>query len=145
MNSGGSTIERYRIAGISHKVSWNQRVRDVFSNTLLVTPEAKIGLRTMDANGIRWMEAWTHVIGEMALRHGPHPNGFTRDILHREPFPDFAGELARKSAGVLAAKGLKTGDAFIEYGKPEHMTALYERGEMRVQCASYVSVNSATC
>jgi hypothetical protein len=83
------------------------------------------------------MEVWTHVLEEMVLRHGSYPNGFTREILHREPFPDFAGELARKSAGVLAAKGLKPGDAFIKYGKPEHMKALYERGEMRVQCASY--------
>ena len=116
-----------------------QRVRDVFVNMMRVTPEAKIGLPAMDAAGIRWMEIWTHVLEEMALRHGPYPNGFTREILHSEPFPDFAGELAGKAAGILSARGLKPGEVFVKYGNPEHMTALFEHGAMRVQCASYYS------
>jgi hypothetical protein len=85
------------------------------------------------------MEVWTHALEEMVLRHGPYPRGFTREILHSEPFPDFASELARKAARVLASHSLKPGDVFIKYGKPEHLFSLVEQGRMRVQCASYYS------
>lgn len=115
----------------------NQRFRDVFVNMLRLTDKAKIGLPAMDAEGVRWMETWTHVLEEMALRHGPAPNGFTPDILHNEPVPDFVGELGRKCAHVLSERGLQPNQVFIKYGKPGHMTALFKRGEIRVQCASY--------
>lgn len=120
----------------------NQRVRDIFLNNLRLTREAKIGLPPMGPEGIRGMELWTHVLEEMSLRHGPYPNGFTRDILHSEPFPDFVGELGQKAASVLSAKGLKPGEAFIKFGKAEHMRALFERGAMRIQSASYYATPS---
>jgi hypothetical protein len=106
-----------------------------------VTPEGKIGLLPMESAGIRTMEVWTHVLEEMALRHGPYPNGFTREILHSEPFPDFAGELATKAARVIASKGLKSEEVFIKFGKTMHMQALFERGVLRIQPASYYAVS----
>lgn len=115
----------------------DRRLRDVFLNLMRVTREGKIGLPTMDGAGIRWMEVWTHVLEEMVLRHGPYPNGFTREILHSEPLPEFASELARKAARVLTSRNLKPGDTFTKYGKPEHMSSLLQHGAMRVQCASY--------
>ena len=115
----------------------NQRVRDVLVNNLRLTPEGKIGLPPMDAEGKRGMELWTHVLEEMVLRHGPYPNGFTREILHSEPFPDFVGELGRNASDILTSKGLKEGDVFIKFGKAKHMTNLYEHGVMRIQAASY--------
>jgi len=54
-----------------------------------------------------------------------------------DPLPDFVGELGKKAAGVLAARNLSANDVLIKYGKPEHMAALFERGAMRVQSASY--------
>ena len=83
------------------------------------------------------MELWSHVLEEMELRHGPYPNGFTREILHSEPFPDFVGDLGEKASQVFSSKGLKEGEVFIKFGKAKHMTSLYERGEMRIQAASY--------
>jgi hypothetical protein len=115
----------------------NQRVRDVLLNMLRLMPEAKIGLPPLEPEGAKAMEIWTHVLEEMALRHGPYPNGFTRDILHSEPFPDFVGELGTKAAGVLASKGLRSGDVFIKFGKAEHMRSLVEKGALRIQSASY--------
>ena len=115
----------------------NQRIRDVFVNNLRLTPQGKIGLPPMDIEGIKGMELWTHVLEEMVLRYGPYPNGFTRDILHSDPFPDFVGELGKKASQVLASKGLKEGDVFIKFGKAMHMASLYERGDMRIQAASY--------
>jgi hypothetical protein len=117
----------------------NRRVRDIFLNFLRLTPDAKVGLPPMSAAGIKWMVLWTHVLEEMRLRHGPYPNGFTREILHREPYPDFAGELAQKAASVLVSRGVSSGNVLIKYGKPEWMASLYEHGRFRVQSAGYYS------
>ena len=81
----------------------NQRVRDLLLNMLRVTPEAKIGLPPLESEGVKAIEIWTHVLEEMVLRHRPYPNGFSRDILHSEPFPDLVGELGTKAAGILAS------------------------------------------
>ena len=91
---------------------------------------------------MRDMEVWTHVLEEMALRHGPYPNGFTRDILHSEPFPDLVGELGTKAASVLASRGLRSDEVFIKFGKVEYMRSLLERGALRIQPASYYATPS---
>lgn len=117
----------------------NRRIRTVIINMLLLTDDVKIGVLQIEFEGSRWIELWAHVLEEMCLRHGPYPNGFTREILHSdtEPFPNFVGELGRKAAAVLSGKGLKSGKFFIKFGKADHMQSLYERGAMRVQSASY--------
>jgi hypothetical protein len=102
---------------------------------LTLTPEAKIGVLAITTEGSRWFELWTHVLEEMALRFGPYPAGFTRAILHNEPFPDFAGELATRAAAKL--QHLRGSNVAIKFGKPEHMLALYERGAIRIQAASF--------
>lgn len=96
----------------------NQRVRDVFVNILRLTPQAKIGLPPMDLEGVRGMELWTHVLEEMALRHGPYPNGFTRDILHSEPFPDFVGDLGKKPLRFFRQEDLKRARYLSNLAKP---------------------------
>ncbi len=115
----------------------NQRIRDIFVGLLRVTPEAKIGLPEMDPAGARAMELWTHVLEEMVVRHGPYPNGFTREILHSEPFPDFAGDLARRTAGLLSAKQVDGRNVLLKFGKPEHLAALLTKGAIRVAPAGY--------
>ena len=79
----------------------NRRIRDVMLNMLRVNKDAKIDLGEITDEGVAWMEKWTHVLQEMQLRHGPYPAGFTREILHSEPFPNFASELAGKAARRL--------------------------------------------
>lgn len=113
----------------------NQRVRDVFLRMLTLTPEAQVGVLGVNPEGIRWMELWTHVLEEMVLRFGPYPSGFTRDILHSEPLPDFTGELASKAASRL--EHLRATNVAIKFGKLEHMQALHERGALRIQAASF--------
>jgi len=125
----------------------NQRIRDLVLNMLRLTPEAKIGLPPLQPDGMKAIEIWTHVLEEMALRHGPHPNGFTQDIWHSEPVPDLAGELGAKAASVLASKGFRSDEVFVKFGKAEHMRFLLEKGVLRVQSASYYaspSHNGAT-
>ena len=113
----------------------NRRVRDVFLTLLTLTPEAKVGMLAIDPHGIRWMELWTHVLEEMVFRFGPYPGGFTREILHTEPFPDLVGSLAKRASAALTH--VSAAGVAIKFGKPEHMTALYERGALRVQPATF--------
>lgn len=115
----------------------NRRIRDVFLNLLRLTPEAKIGPPPIGPEMDAWMQKWTHVLEEMEMRHGPYPGGFTRDILHSEPFPDFASELAEKAAIKLSSLGLKRGDVLIKFGKREHMERLHGVGNLRIQPASF--------
>jgi len=115
----------------------NKRIRDVFLNLLRVTPEGKVGLPAMSEGSVIWMEKWTHVLEEMQLRFGPFPCGFTREILHSEPFPNLACDLARNAARKLYSLGLQNGDVFIKFGKRAHMEALYEAGQLRIQPASF--------
>jgi len=115
----------------------NRRIRDIFLNLLRLTPEAKIGVFEINDQNAIWLEKWTHVLEEMQLRHGPYPAGFTREILHSEPFPDFASALAGKAANALSSLGLKAGDVFLKFGKRKHMEALYENGALRIQPASF--------
>lgn len=113
----------------------NSRIRDIVLRMLTLTSGAKIGVLDITPEGMRWFELWTHVLEEMALRFGPYPAGFTREILYSEPFPDFAGGLASRAAAKL--QHLRGGNVAIKFGKPEHMLALYERGAIRIQAASF--------
>lgn len=115
----------------------DRRIRDIVLNMLRLRPDGKLGLPPMEAEGGKAMELFTHVQVEMEIRHGPYPNGYTRDIFHLEPFPDLVGELGQKAASILKDKGLKSNDVFIKFGKIEHMQPLFERGALRVQSASY--------
>lgn len=117
----------------------NRRIRDVFLNLLRLNAQAKIDMGPINAEFDMWMQKWTHMLEEMQMRHGPYPAGFTREILHSEPFPNFASELAEKGAKTLSALGLKRGDVFIKFGKRKYMEPLYENGQLRIQPASFFS------
>jgi len=115
----------------------NKRIRDILLNLLLVTADAKIGLLPIDNESAVWIEKWTHVLEEMQLRYGPYPAGFTREILHSEPFPDFASDLAAKAARKLSSLGLQKNEMFIKFGRRTYMERLYDAGELRIQPASF--------
>jgi hypothetical protein len=117
------------------QVELNGRIRDILLNQLVVTEHGKVGLISIDEETRHWPEIWTHVLEEMRLRHGPYPAGFTREVLHSEPFPDLAGELAAKAAKVLSTLG-GSRDVFVRYSKREYIEALVARGALRIQPAS---------
>jgi hypothetical protein len=82
--------DSHRYARHLSEAELNRRIRDIFLNLLRVNREAKIDLGPITPATEIWMEKWVHVLEEMQLRHGPYPAGFTRDILHSEPFPELA-------------------------------------------------------
>jgi len=126
----------------------NQRIRDIVVNMLEVTPNG-IGIGSMDIGADEvsnastlWFEKWTHMLEEMKLRYGPYPAGFSREILHKEPLPDLASELAKKATRRLEALGAKPADVFIKFGKRQYMESLYESGALRIQPATYFAETS---
>jgi hypothetical protein len=116
----------------------NRRIRDIFLNILSLSPEGKIeiGPTPFTDQAAVWIEKFAHMLEEMQLRHGPYPAGFTREILHSEPLPNFASELAGKAAKHLSSR-LKPGEVFIKFGKRTCMERLHEAGALRIQPASY--------
>src|SRR5262249_11798058 len=90
-------------------------------------------------NGIEWMELITHALEEFHLTYGAYPAGFSGEVHREEKFPNFAGALAQKAASALSARGLESQQVFLRFGKPDHMTMLFEEGRLRVQPASEYS------
>jgi len=129
--------DRNRYARHLSQSELDRRIRDILLNLLILTPEAKIGLLALNNEGAMWIEKWTHMLEEMQLRYGPYPAGFTRNILHSDPFPNLASDLARKAAEALKGDGLRLGSFMIKYGKRAHMERLFHDGSLRIQPASY--------
>ncbi len=128
----------------------DRRIRDIVLNLLRVTPDGKIGCApSIDNEYAAWVEKFTHALEEMQLRNGPYPGGFTPNIFHSEPFPNFACDLSEKAAKRMSALGLKDGNVLIKYGKRSRMEPLFSSGALRIQPASFFSdpittVRSAT-
>ena len=108
----------------------HQRHEDIWVNTLVLKPSGRMGLTT-DEN---WYRLQQHVLTEM-LRRGEPPTPWNRHPRVLEARPFFDGDLCRKAARVVSARG--TGhDVLVKYGKREHMEALFREG--------HVYLNSAT-
>jgi hypothetical protein len=129
--------DRNRYARHLSQPELDRRIRDILLNLLLLTSEAKIGLLAVNDQGAIWLEKWTHVLEEMQLRHGPYPAGFSRNILHSEPFPALVSDRAQKAAIAFKNMALGPGSFLIKYGKRSFMEKLFYDGSLRIQPASY--------
>lgn len=129
--------DRHRYARHLSQAELDRRIRDILLNLLVLTQEARVGLPPINDRSAVWMEKWTHVLEEMQLRHGPFPAGFTRNILHSEPFPNLVSALAQKAAESFREKALVPGSVLIKYGQRKYMEELFYQGRLRIQPASY--------
>lgn len=122
---GAKPYCRYETRGDLH-----QRLEDIWVNTLVLKRSGRIGLTT-DHN---WYRLQQHVITELLLRGEP-PSPSNRHPRVPEARPFFDGDLCRSAARVVSTRGTQH-DVLIEYGKREHMEALFRDG--------HVYLNSAT-
>ena len=136
--------DQRRYARHLSQVELNKRIRDILLNMLILTPEAKIGLLPITPESAIWMEKWTHVLEEMQLRFGPYPAGFTRGILHSEPFPNFVCDLADRAASTMREYRLQSANVLVKFGRRCFMERLYREGSLRVQAASFFSGTDLT-
>jgi hypothetical protein len=129
------TAQRY--ARHLSQIELNRRIRDIVLNLMYLNVDATIDAGPVtDARAI-WTEKWAHMLVEMEFRHGPYPAGFTPEILHSEPFPNFASDLAAKAAKRMSSLGLKQGEVLIKFGTIKNMERLHDKGALRIQPATF--------
>ena len=108
----------------------HQRDQDIWGNTLVLEPSGRMGLTTDED----WYRLQQHVITEMLLRGEP-PTPSNRHPRVQEAHPFFDGELCRKAAAVVSARGTDH-DMLVKYGKREHMEALLREGAVYLNSAT---------
>lgn len=125
----------------------NARIRDLILNQILLREDGNFSLIEVTEDTRHLPEVFTHALEEMKLRHGPYPAGFSREVRpDLKPPPDYFGDLARKAVRAAATQPA-SGGALVKFGKRRHMEALFMRGELRVQPATFYSrpdLNRAT-
>ena len=108
----------------------HQRYQDIWVNTLVLKPSGRMGLTT-DQN---WYRMQQHVLTEMLLRGEPlTPSNRHPRVPEAQPF--FDGDLCRKAARVVSARGTDH-DVLVKYGKREHMEALFKEGHLYLNSAT---------
>ena len=108
----------------------NQRWQDIQVNTQVLKPSGKTGLTNEEI----WYRLGQHVIVEMLLRGEP-PKDKNLDPRVTVAQPFFDGELCRKAASIVSARGTEN-DVLIKYGKTQYMKDLYEKGLVYMNVAS---------
>ena len=99
-------------------------------NTLVLRPSGRMALATDET----WYRLQQHVIAEM-LHRGEPPTPSNQHPRVREARPFFDGELCRKAASVVSARGTDR-DVLVKYGKREHMEALLRQGDVYLNSAT---------
>jgi len=113
------------------------RAKDIFANQAILTEKGQIGLAVEPGGmGPYWMCLWTHVCVEMAIRHGPFPNGFTNGFIKsasivRPSFPDPPKALK----AIETVGGPRKGDLY-KFGLAKYLIPAFERGVIRIAPAS---------
>ena len=125
----GRGYEANRYFRYETRVELNQRYQDVLVNLQVLKLSGKLG-QTADE---RWHRLLHHVLVEMDIR-AEQPTRWNLDPRVEEARPFFDGELCRKAANVVAARGT-THDVIVKYGKREHMEKLL-RGEVYLNSAT---------
>ena len=109
-----------------NRAGLNQRYQDLMTNITVLTDTGKLDL----TDEKHWHRLFKHIVIEMFLRgEPPVPHNFDPSVAPAILFPD--KELCTRAAEAVA--GVRTqGACLVKYGKADHMTALYERGEVHM-------------
>lgn len=117
-----------------------QRLNDIFSNLMILSPEGKISLREVNGNGLYWMILWTDILEEFVIRYGPYPNGFENDFIKKLEIvkPDLKIE-AKKAIDKIG--GIKN-DCIYKYSKVKYNLETLKNGKLRIAPATYYKDSS---
>lgn len=109
-----------------------QRIKDIFTNMLVLTEDGKIGLVPPGTLGHYLMESFTHAIEELAIRHGSFPGGFADGFIKGAQIPNPHKPIAKKAAELAKQKRLQPGKYFAKYGKLVFLRPAFEDGIIRI-------------
>jgi len=112
-----------------------QRVRDIFTNHLILTPEGKLGLPSFEHGGGYWIRLFTHVLEEFQSRGIAFRDGFLKGT----PIPKPSWPHVPKAIQALAGREFQPGKHLFKFGKAKHLRDMLLRGKIRVAPASSYS------
>ena len=108
----------------------SQRYQDLLTNITILTNDGRVDL-TQEKH---WHRLFRHVVDEMLIRgEPPVPHNFEPSIAPAILFPD--KELCTRAADALARVPTE-GRYLVKYGQADHMTRLYDDGEVYLTPAS---------
>jgi hypothetical protein len=110
------------------------RARDIISNTTGLTYDGKIDLLMPEAGGAYWLELFTHVLEEMAMRGVGFPPGMLKDAF--VPKATFPVEPRAKKMLLELGPRLADHQYVAKLGKREHLERTFRLGLWRISPAS---------
>lgn len=88
-----------------------------------------------EKDGGYWMELWTHILEEYALRH----TGLPGDLNKRISIPDLESNTAAKACELVRRLKLEDGKFLFKYGESNRLVPAYSTGIIRINPASSYS------
>jgi hypothetical protein len=112
-----------------------QRVRDIFTNVSVLSEDGKLSLPPVEKGTGYWMQLFTHVLEEFALRgHWVRP-GFLKGT----PMPIPTWPEMPRAARAVSGRLFEPGKFLFKFGKREHLRSTLENGTIRLAPASSYS------
>ena len=124
-----------------------QRAKDIFTNSLVLTDDCKIGHRPTGKEKWYWNVLWADVVEEFVLRFGPYPAGFDNTFVRDLQIPRPDHPSAKRAVKIVASNRSRIAPILVKYGKKKYLREAYERGRIRINPASVYddpSLNPAT-
>jgi hypothetical protein len=112
-----------------------QRVRDMFTNIVVLAEDGKISLPPIEKGTGFWMRLFAHVLEELALRGQWVRPGFLKD----NPMPVPTWPAVPRAVRAIAGRQFEPGKCLFKFGKQEHLRRALEKEEVRVAPASSYS------
>jgi hypothetical protein len=112
-----------------------QRVRDIFTNVSVLSDDGKLSLPPVEKGTGYWMQLFTHVLDELALRGRWVRPGFLKNC----PMPIPTWPEIPRAARAVSGRRFKPGKFLFKFGKQEHLKRTLENGLIRLAPASSYS------
>jgi hypothetical protein len=138
MTLGDRWREEYRQARYLEHLSQDeieQRVRDIFTNILILAEDGKLSLPPLEKGTGFWMLLFTHILEEFALRGQWVRPGF----LKSNPMPIPTWPAVPRAVRAVAGRQFEPGKCLFKFRKLEHLRCTLEQGKIRVASASSYS------
>lgn len=117
------------------KSDLDRRAGDLLTNIVTLTPSGQVGAHCQGGNDV-WLERWTHVQEEFALRFGPYPAGFSKDIADAAQLPVPTYPDVPPGAALLANLKIAPGSCLLWFNRFEHVEDALTNGRLRIAPAS---------
>ena len=129
-----SLVSRNRYLEHATEEELMNRGRDIISNVTELTYDGKIGMISPNEDGAFWIELFTHVLEELALRGSGFKDGFLKDAA--VPRPTFPIDPRAKSLVRQIGPGLGNQRYVVKLGKAKYLQPAFEQGRWRISPAS---------